>query len=86
MTIRCDVTSIPSQCGGRFIHSFSGLGDHTLAQVKYLYSDFMLVATFNQTQKKAYLACCKTFTLLGQSTPIQNPHSYNYIFTAIFKA
>lgn len=90
MTIYCDDSNIRGQCGGRLLYDFSNVnyyGDrYTLAQILKEYKGYMLIATFNQHQEKAYLACCKTFTLLGQSTPIKNPNSGNYIFTAIFKA
>ena len=90
MTIYCYVTTMHGQCGGMLIHHFTS-SDYfsdksTLLQIRREYRGYMLIATFNQNQKNAYLACCKTFTLLGQSSPIKNPNTNSYIFTAIFKA
>lgn len=92
MTIYAEVDTVPSQCGGKIIHSFSNYPEdgfytlRTLAQIKKIYRGLMLIATFNQLQREEYEACCKTFTWLGQSKPIRNPSTGNYIFTAVFKA
>lgn len=89
MTVYVYVKDVPSQCGGKIIAGFSPYSDYNyflLREVKHRYTNYMLIATFNQNQKAYYEECCKEFTLLGQSTPIKNPNTKNFIFTAIFKA
>ena len=88
------VDDVPRQCGGKLIYQFRCVPNRVLSsparwslqEVGRMYPGYMLIATFNHLQEEAYLACCETFTLIGQSTPIQNPNSRNKIFTAIFKA
>lgn len=89
MTTWVRIGTLMGQCGGRVMHSFNHYGysdGFTLNGVKRTYKRYMLVATFNQYQRDYYEECCKVFTLLGQSTPIKNPSTSNFIFTAVFKA
>lgn len=89
MIVTCHVDSIPSQCGGKIIHDFRFYADEgriTFGKIKKSFRGKMLIATFNQNQKLYYDACCKTFTWLGQSEPILNKNTDNYIFTVVFKA
>lgn len=89
MSFYADVARCPSQCGGRTIHSFLNYSDgdnDPLEYIKEIQKGKMLIATFNEYQRDAYEACCKEFTWLGQSKPIRNNSSGNYIFTAVFKA
>lgn len=81
-----------NQCGGRLIYGFNqhykySSEDNCEFKLPWKTKNYgkMIIATFNEDQKWAYDECCKHMEWLGQSRPIINPNSGNYIFTAVFR-
>jgi hypothetical protein len=74
-------------CGARLVHLF-GHGHQTLSEIKaecFYANVSMVVATFNHKQKKAYEAMAKHFTIIGQSEPVLNKYTNNFIFSVTYK-